>query len=566
MTFREKNPNYIHQAFDVGMRGLEDKQRIERYGSFKYGNLIIKDDIHFRLQEYYVSEHSRIDLSSFYAEIINLIGVYDGDYIITNLLFEKSIVEITNHLIVHKLIELVKITDQNSSAGRFMIHLKYFIENRKSYSKSDFEKYTLSELNRIVGSSAENTLIKDSTSLAKEYSKWIVNNLEQTDKCVNSYLPFLMCWNILVLNTPARTAILLLHYVIDTYKNIVPQGLYRFTTSCTLKIKGLFTLHNNFLPLIDEKGRVDFGQGYNKKREEFIELVMKSKIIDLLSKNESYEDLFKTIEENQDQDIRKGVEKILKEKIATSYFLTETELTQLFSCKVSETTSKIQLLAIKRFYLFEYYDSLDMIKRGESLVSQQNVDNSNDVIYTSFRLISAASHFGVSISTLSQFLAMKGVDTSNINAQSKLTEYQLSLIQSEFIGSNTNVAKLASEAIRYSDKELLEFKILIQQKIQISKKHLCLLNEQIKEKDIINIENLNTKKFKISKDKFNTNKEHLHNSISRESIYLLKLEEALKRIENKTYGICRVTGKLIDKARLKALPHVTLSIEAKNSI
>ncbi len=50
---------------------------------------------------------------------------------------------------------------------------------------------------------------------------------------------------------------------------------------------------------------------------------------------------------------------------------------------------------------------------------------------------------------------------------------------------------------------------------------------------------------------------------SRQSTYIDHLEKALMRIENKTYGICRVTGKLIDKARLRAVPHATLSLEAK---
>jgi len=58
-------------------------------------------------------------------------------------------------------------------------------------------------------------------------------------------------------------------------------------------------------------------------------------------------------------------------------------------------------------------------------------------------------------------------------------------------------------------------------------------------------------------------REHLSQMASRQLDFIDKLEKALMRIENKTYGICRETGKLIDKARLKAVPHATLSIEAK---
>ena len=58
-------------------------------------------------------------------------------------------------------------------------------------------------------------------------------------------------------------------------------------------------------------------------------------------------------------------------------------------------------------------------------------------------------------------------------------------------------------------------------------------------------------------------REYLNQMAERQSTYIDHLEKALLRIENKTYGICRVTGKLIDKERLRAVPHATLSIEAK---
>ena len=62
---------------------------------------------------------------------------------------------------------------------------------------------------------------------------------------------------------------------------------------------------------------------------------------------------------------------------------------------------------------------------------------------------------------------------------------------------------------------------------------------------------------------FAQEKERLSQMASRQITYIDHLEKAIMRIENKTYGICRVTGRLIDKARLRAVPHATLSLEAK---
>jgi RNA polymerase-binding transcription factor DksA len=63
----------------------------------------------------------------------------------------------------------------------------------------------------------------------------------------------------------------------------------------------------------------------------------------------------------------------------------------------------------------------------------------------------------------------------------------------------------------------------------------------------------------------NMEREQLNQMASRQIDFIDKLEKAMIRIENKTYGICRVTGKLIEKARLRAVPHATLSMEAKMS-
>lgn len=122
---------------------------------------------------------------------------------------------------------------------------------------------------------------------------------------------------------------------------------------------------------------------------------------------------------------------------------------------------------------------------------------------------------------------------------------------------------MAEERMRYSDDELLEFKELILKKVEDSKKDLELLRDTLSYNDDHGT-NDTSPSFKMMEDGSETlSREETAQLALRQEKFILSLESALVRIENKTYGLCRVTGKLIPKARLRLVPHATLSIEAK---
>ncbi len=116
--------------------------------------------------------------------------------------------------------------------------------------------------------------------------------------------------------------------------------------------------------------------------------------------------------------------------------------------------------------------------------------------------------------------------------------------------------------MRYSDAELAEFRNLINKKLDVAKKELAYLQGLITRKDESG--DLDEGRYMTMEDgSMSMEREQLSQMASRQIQFTDHLEKAIMRIENKTYGICRVTGKLIDKARLRAVPHATLSIEAK---
>ncbi|MBO5809938.1 MAG: TraR/DksA family transcriptional regulator [Bacteroidales bacterium] len=119
-----------------------------------------------------------------------------------------------------------------------------------------------------------------------------------------------------------------------------------------------------------------------------------------------------------------------------------------------------------------------------------------------------------------------------------------------------------SDKVRYSDEELAEFKELILERLARARKDLEMLNENVSGNG--NNADDTAPTFKILEEGSNVlSKEENSQLAARQYKYIQNLENALIRIENKTYGVCRMTGKLIPKERLRAVPHATLSVEAK---
>ncbi|MBZ0327699.1 MAG: TraR/DksA C4-type zinc finger protein [Altibacter sp.] len=120
------------------------------------------------------------------------------------------------------------------------------------------------------------------------------------------------------------------------------------------------------------------------------------------------------------------------------------------------------------------------------------------------------------------------------------------------------------EKVRYSDAELQEFKKLIQNKIIKATEQLELIQSSYKN-DSNNGTDDTSPTFKAFDEGSEVMSKEANSQLAiRQEKFIRDLKNALVRIENKTYGICRVTGKLINPERLKLVPHATLSIEAKN--
>lgn len=123
---------------------------------------------------------------------------------------------------------------------------------------------------------------------------------------------------------------------------------------------------------------------------------------------------------------------------------------------------------------------------------------------------------------------------------------------------------METEKVRYSDAELQEFKKLILQKLETARKDYEELRAAITHSASNGVEDTSPTFKVLEEGASSLSKEESGQLAQRQYKFIQSLEAALIRIENKTYGVCRETGKLIPKERLMLVPHATLSVEAKN--
>ena len=120
-----------------------------------------------------------------------------------------------------------------------------------------------------------------------------------------------------------------------------------------------------------------------------------------------------------------------------------------------------------------------------------------------------------------------------------------------------------AEKLRYSDEELAEFKQLIEAKLELARREYMQVMDTLTNRSGNYVDDTMPTYKVLEEGSMSQTKEELTTMAARQQKFIQSLQAALVRIENKTYGVCRVTGKLIPKERLRAVPHATLSIEAK---
>lgn len=122
-----------------------------------------------------------------------------------------------------------------------------------------------------------------------------------------------------------------------------------------------------------------------------------------------------------------------------------------------------------------------------------------------------------------------------------------------------------AEKLRYSDEEIQEFKNIINEKLRLARRDFNSMMQQLMNADGNGVEDTSPTYKALEEGSASQSKEEIAQMANRQQKFIQGLEAALVRIENKTYGIDRITGQLIPKERLRIVPHATLSVESKNA-
>lgn len=130
---------------------------------------------------------------------------------------------------------------------------------------------------------------------------------------------------------------------------------------------------------------------------------------------------------------------------------------------------------------------------------------------------------------------------------------------------NLTKNKSMAEKTRYSDEELEEFRQIINDKLALARRELSIMMGQLNNSDNNGVDDTSPTYKVLEEGSASQSKEEIAQMAGRQQKFIQGLEAALVRIENKTYGIDRMTGELIPKERLRIVPHATLSVASKNA-
>ena len=122
-----------------------------------------------------------------------------------------------------------------------------------------------------------------------------------------------------------------------------------------------------------------------------------------------------------------------------------------------------------------------------------------------------------------------------------------------------------AEKLRYSDEELQEFKNIINEKLRLARRDFNSMMQQLMNADGNGVEDTSPTYKALEEGSASQSKEEIAQMANRQQKFIQGLEAALVRIQNRTYGIDRITGELIPKERLRVVPHATLSVASKNA-
>lgn len=427
MSFIIDNHYFYTHSLVIKMRGLTDLEKISVYKNFKNGNLTIQEEIRQRLTEYY-NNFEADNIKTFYSEIIESLGFFETEYVLSNLFLEPNAIEIVNHVLSLNLSKFLITHDTNAYNRKIYLEFEKEFLTNKRVSKIFFYKIFYNKLNFLTKDFLSSTFEIDFEAIVNKYPNWLVNNLKN-DIEFDSFYCFVILWQDFIIEAKSRKNILFLHKFISEYKVKFPVDLFRFVNSKKDKYNQFFN-KKYFIPLITNS--TDISSGFLLKKDEFDKLVFNS---DLLN-DKSYTTLFdKLIENNNNESLINQISIRIDDLITKDSLIDRNTIDILFEKNKNQHTNIFFNKIIRKFYFFKYYmnSNISLNPRPSINVVENQSLNLYDKDYKPVRIGNLAIDYNVSSSTIINFLYTRGYNIKNINNNSAITEQMFWLIHDQFL-------------------------------------------------------------------------------------------------------------------------------------
>lgn len=305
MEFSNNNSYFITQKLYSEMRGLSDLEKMEKY-------ILLKEQVYKRLKESYFNCSSK---SSFYKDIFQVLGSYDGDYLILNLLLDENCIDIINDLKEINIFddEVIKVTNAN------LISYSFFnvIKNDLCFTEDKLVTFLKDNIIELIQTITVNDWMNvKERNLVRKIIKSIT--LENKENSIFIYILFVKIWNNFDdFSNPFNNSKGIVKYsmLINALLDEVDgNDFFNFFRKLEELRRDLF-VRPSYFPIIDDKDDVQYKPGYMKKRTDFFKIIKSLRDISEISTTNSFENLIQTYSNSEDKKLVEICKEIIISKL-----------------------------------------------------------------------------------------------------------------------------------------------------------------------------------------------------------------------------------------------------------
>lgn len=362
MSFYQENMNFLKIKLYAGTKGMSFSEKSSYYDSIKMemrGRIQKSHNNIFSIDQ----EPSTTTKIIFYKELLEHLGEFELNYILTNLLFEENFTNICYWLKSNtNLLKIVNRTPIYRFNSKWFFHL-YLLQ--KDFYQSTFQEFLVEMLSNWTNIAEGNFEIDGNYEVFHQYPNWLIERIVDENRMNETafiHLIFVRLWNLIPKisqgDEASNIAIIYLHYIIKSYndllrKNTAPK-LYQFLSLMSTLYKSL--LRNRELiktPILDSAERAYYTAGFYERKKEFLNILEESQYISSDSLNETFTELFEKLK-RFNSFVRSKIKDTLIEKIDNRDYPSDNDLIAINQMTGDEEFKEIRLSFYLKLYLFEY--------------------------------------------------------------------------------------------------------------------------------------------------------------------------------------------------------------------